>query len=152
VKRWHLCGRGLRLLASAEHIHIRNFAIWPENTAVMETANMVQRGEAGILQHMWHNADIYGFFAQLTLAARREAGQAFCWWETGSSCERRYRVHEQWYNLRPDGPGFLSWDWAEVQLLAKLGGWEPHTRQIHAATGTEPLARYVGHASRAFLV
>jgi hypothetical protein len=25
-----------------------------------------------------------------------------CWWETGHVCERRYRVGEQWYNLRPD--------------------------------------------------
>jgi predicted transcriptional regulator len=41
-KRWHLCGRGLRLLASAEHIHIRNMATWPENTEVPETANVIQ--------------------------------------------------------------------------------------------------------------
>ena len=27
---------------------------------------------------------------------------ALCWWETGSVCERRYRVGEQWYNLRSD--------------------------------------------------
>ena len=26
---------------------------------------------------------------------------AICWWETGAVCERRYRVGEQWYNLRP---------------------------------------------------
>jgi Replication-relaxation len=59
-------------------------------------------GEAGILQHMGHNAGIYGFFARLTPTAKRELGQALCWWETGPACERRYRVHEQWYNLRPD--------------------------------------------------
>jgi hypothetical protein len=28
--------------------------------------------------------------------------QALCRWETGSACERRYRVGEHWYNLRPD--------------------------------------------------
>jgi hypothetical protein len=28
--------------------------------------------------------------------------QCLCWWETGSVCERRYRVGEQWHNLRPD--------------------------------------------------
>jgi len=27
---------------------------------------------------------------------------ALCWWETGSVCEQRYSVGEQWYNLRPD--------------------------------------------------
>lgn len=101
-KRWHLCGRGLRLLASAEHLHLRNMATWPESTEVPETANAVQRSEAGILQRMRHNAGIYGFFARLTQAAQREAGQALCWWETGAACERRYRVQEQWYNFRPD--------------------------------------------------
>ena len=25
-KRWHLCGRGLRLIAAANHMHIRNIA------------------------------------------------------------------------------------------------------------------------------
>jgi len=25
-KRWHLCARGLRLLAAANHLHIRNIA------------------------------------------------------------------------------------------------------------------------------
>jgi hypothetical protein len=33
---------------------------------------------------------------------RKEREQALCWWETGTVCERRYRVHDQWYNLRPD--------------------------------------------------
>src|SRR5690242_5702479 len=32
----------------------------------------------------------------------KEREQALCWWETGTVCERRYRVHDQWYNLRPD--------------------------------------------------
>jgi hypothetical protein len=48
--------------------------------------------------HCWN----LGFFTRLAQAARREPEQAFCWWETGVMCERRYRVHEQWYNLRPD--------------------------------------------------
>jgi hypothetical protein len=54
------------------------------------------------LQHIRHTAGIYGFFASLTQAARKEREQALCWWETGTVCERRYRVHDQWYNLRPD--------------------------------------------------
>ena len=60
------------------------------------------RGEAWLLQHIQHTAGIYSFFASLARAARREPGQELCWWETGSVCERRYRVGEQWYNLRPD--------------------------------------------------
>jgi protein involved in plasmid replication-relaxation len=47
-------------------------------------------------------AGIYGFFARLALAAQRESERELCWWETGPECERRYRVGEQWYNLRPD--------------------------------------------------
>jgi hypothetical protein len=38
----------------------------------------------------------------LAQAARQESEHALCWWETGPVCERRYRVGEQWYNLRPD--------------------------------------------------
>ena len=67
-----------------------------------ETSTVVQRGETWLLQHIQHTAGIYGFFASLAQAARQESGQALCWWETGAMCERRYRVGEQWYNLRPD--------------------------------------------------
>jgi hypothetical protein len=31
-----------------------------------------------------------------------QPGEDLRWWETGAMCERRYRVGEQWYNLRPD--------------------------------------------------
>ena len=62
----------------------------------------VQRGMARLLQRIQHTADIYGFFASLAQAARQESELALCWWETGAVCERRYRLQEQWYNLRPD--------------------------------------------------
>jgi hypothetical protein len=42
------------------------------------------------------------FFANLIKATRRESESTLCWWETGPVCERRYRVGEQWYNLKPD--------------------------------------------------
>jgi hypothetical protein len=58
--------------------------------------------EAWLFQHIQHAAGVYGFFARLARDARQEAGHALCWWETGAACERRYRVSEQWYNLRPD--------------------------------------------------
>ncbi|MFL5660827.1 MAG: hypothetical protein ACJ8BW_05675 [Ktedonobacteraceae bacterium] len=54
------------------------------------------------MQHIQHTAGIYSFFTRLAQDARREAGQALYWWETGVQCERRYRVIQQWYNLRPD--------------------------------------------------
>jgi hypothetical protein len=40
--------------------------------------------------------------ATLAQAARRAPEQALVWWETGATCERRYRVGEHWHNLRPD--------------------------------------------------
>ena len=101
-KRWHLCERGLSLLAAASHIHIRNIAVLSDEGTNGETSAVSQRGEAWLLQYMQHTTGIYGFFAALAQAARREPGQSLCWWETGVACERRYRVGEQWYNLRPD--------------------------------------------------
>jgi len=101
-KRWHLCGRGLRLISAASHTDIRNIAVMSDNEATRGTALVVQRGEVWLLQHMQHTAGIYGFFIALAQATRREPGQALCWWETGAVCERRYRVHERWFNFRPD--------------------------------------------------
>ncbi len=101
-KRWHLCGRGLRLISAASHTNIRNFAVMFDDEANRGTSVMMQRGEAWLLQHMQHTAGIYGFFAALAQAARGKSGQALCWWETGAVCERSYRVGERWCNFRLD--------------------------------------------------
>ena len=101
-KRWYLCDRGLRLIATANRMHIRNIVAMSDEKADGGTSIMMQRGEAWLLQRIQHTADIYSFFANLIQAARREPEQALCWWETEPVCERRYRVSEQWYNLRPD--------------------------------------------------
>jgi len=120
-KRWHLCGCGLRLIAASNCMHIRNMAVWPDDGGCTETSAMIQRGEAWLLQHIQHTAGIYGFFAGLAQVTRQQPEQALGWWESGAMCERRYRVGEQWYNLRPDalaeccvGPQqmrfWLEWD------------------------------------------
>ena len=101
-KRWHLCSRGLRMIAAASSLSIRTIAVVPDDTTGREVSTMIQRGESWLLQHIQHAAGIYGFFAAVAQATREEPGQALCWWETGAMCERRYRVGEQWYNLRPD--------------------------------------------------
>ncbi len=101
-KRWHLCERGLRLITTANHLHIRNIAVVSDDTAGGETPAVAQRGEAWLLERVLHTAGIYGFFARLIQSARRETGNALCWWETGALCERRYQVNGEWYNLRPD--------------------------------------------------
>jgi hypothetical protein len=94
-KRWHLCGRGLRLISAASHTDMRNIAVTSDDEATRGTSTMMQRGESWLLQHMQHTAGIYGFFAAFAQAARQEPGQALCWWETGAVCERHYRVHER---------------------------------------------------------
>lgn len=94
-KRWHLCERGLRLLAAANHLHLRAIGVISEGAAGGETATVSLRGEGWLLSHMQHTAGIYGFFAALAQAARGEPGHTLCWWETGAACERRYRVGEQ---------------------------------------------------------
>jgi predicted transcriptional regulator len=101
-KRWHLCTRGLHLIAAANQIHIRNLAVTSDDVAEREMSTMVLRGEAWLVQHIQHTAGIYSFFASLAQAAGQEPDQELSWWETGAVCERRYRVGEQWYNLRPD--------------------------------------------------
>ncbi len=101
-KRWRLCERALRLVAAADHLHIRTIAVVPDNETDMQTPPIKQRGEAWFLQHIQHTAGIYGFFVSLTLAASMGAGHELCWWETGAMCERRYRIGEQWFNVRPD--------------------------------------------------
>jgi predicted transcriptional regulator len=101
-KRWHCCMRGLHLIAAANHMHYRSITTMRDDQAGMETSLIILRGEAWLLQHIEHTTGIYGFFACLAQSARNEVGHELCWWETGAKCERRYRVGEKWYNLRPD--------------------------------------------------
>ncbi len=49
-----------------------------------------------------YTAGIYGFFAGLSSATQLQREQCFCWWKAGFVFVRRYRVGEQWFNLRPD--------------------------------------------------
>ncbi len=100
-KRWHLSERGLLLVAAANHLHLRNFAVASKAEAE-EASHMQLPGEVWLLQHIQHTAGVYGFFASLAQAAKQQLGQELCWWETSAICERRYQLREQWYNLRPD--------------------------------------------------
>jgi hypothetical protein len=79
---------------------VRNIAVIPDD----EVSDLVQRGQEWLLRHIKHTAGIYGFFASLSQAASKERSQeqALLWWETGATCERRYRVHDRWHNLKPD--------------------------------------------------
>jgi hypothetical protein len=87
-------------MAAAHHDSGRNLAVIPEDGA----SDLVQRGQEWLLRRIKHTAGIYSFFASLSQAANKEHSQhqALLWWETGATCERRYRVHERWYNLKPD--------------------------------------------------
>jgi len=101
-RRWRFCERGLRLLAAASHMSVCNMTTRPGDEADRKTSSRAQRGESWLLQHIQHTAGIYGFFAGLAQAAEQRPERELSWWETGASCERRYQVHEQWHNLRPD--------------------------------------------------
>ena len=102
-QRWRLCERGLRLIAATHHINVQSIAIQQESD---DGVNLVQHGVDVLLRHLEHTAGIYGFFASLSQAASEERLQGrehrLLWWETGTACERRYRDHEHWHNLRPD--------------------------------------------------
>jgi hypothetical protein len=152
-KRWHLCERALRLIAAANHMHIRNLAVVPVDEAGRGTSTMIQRGETWLLQHIQHTAGIYGFFAHLAQAARKEPEQALCWWETEVVCERRYCVGEQWHNLRPDALAeyrvgerplrfWLEWDRGTMNtrdLTVKFTSYAHYlTSREWAREGSEP--------------
>jgi len=95
-----------------------------------------------LLRHLEHTVGIYRFFASLTQAASQERLQGhehrLLWWGTGAACERRYRDHEHWHNLRPDAFAayqagehrvrfWLEWDRATMgtrDLGAKLRTYE----------------------------
>ncbi len=102
-QRWRLCERGLRLIATRQHINVKSIAIQQENG---HGVYLVQQGVDVLLRHVEHTAGIYGFFASLSQAAREERLQGcehrLLWWETGAACERSYRYREHWHNLRPD--------------------------------------------------
>lgn len=90
------------LVAAANHLHLRTFVVASKAEAEEEASHLQQRGEAWLLSHIQHTAGVYGFFASLAQAAKQQPEQELCWWETSPICERRYRIGEEWYNLRPD--------------------------------------------------
>jgi len=126
-KRWHLCERSLRLLAAANHLHMRTIGVISEGAAGGETAAVSLQGEGWLLSHIQHTAGIYGFFAALTQAARREPGHTLCWWETGVACERRYRVGDHWYNLRPDALAEYRLRQSQIQFWLE---WDRGTMNV----------------------
>jgi len=134
-QRWRLMERGLRLVAARHHLSIQSIATADDEHA---EASLIQRGQDLLIRHLEHTVGVYGFFAALSLAAKQERAQQqehqLLWWETGSSCERRYRDHDHWHNLRPDAMGeyqagerrvrfWLEWDRATMgtrDLMAKF--------------------------------
>jgi Replication-relaxation len=106
-RRWRLSERGLALMAAIHHQSLHSIAA-PASSSKDddEGESLVQRGIDGLYRHLEHTKGIYHFFASLSLAARQESilqgEHQLLWWETGLACERRYRDHGHWHNLRPD--------------------------------------------------
>jgi DNA-binding MarR family transcriptional regulator len=113
-----------------------------------ESGELVQRSVRVLLRRLvdepaavFHTAGIYTFFARLHVAARA-AGHEVRWWETGSRCERRYRDHDSWHNLRPDAAmeymaggkllrAWLEWDAGTMRRKAleeKLDAYATYIR------------------------
>ena len=135
-ERWRLSERGLHLVAAAHHLSVSRLAT--ANTPTLE-----QLGLGEVRGHIQHTAGIYGFFASLARAAqeRYEQGHRLLWWETGSICERRYRAHDAWYNLRPDGAGeyqagalrvrfWLEWDRGTMVLRDLASKFATYARYV----------------------
>jgi hypothetical protein len=134
-QRWRLCERGLRLIAATQHLNVQSIATQQESD---DGVNLVQQRVDVLVRHLEHTAGIYGFFVSLCQAASEERLQGrehrLLWWETGAACERRYRDHDHWYNLRPDALAeyqvgeqrvrfWLEWDRATMgtrDLVAKF--------------------------------
>jgi hypothetical protein len=104
-QRYRLNERGFRLVAAAHHSSIQSLATSSTTGMNEDEVSLVQRCQEMLLRHIEHTAGIYSFFAVLSQAARQEQGHRLLWWETGASCERRYRDHDHWHHLRPDAIG-----------------------------------------------
>ncbi len=146
-ERWRLTERGLRLVAAVHHMSVSRIATTsvPVTQTQEAVPTLVQLGLDEVRGHIEHTAGIYGFFAALALAAqeRREQGHWLLWWETGSLCERRYRDHDHWYNLRPDGAGEYQ---AGAQRVRFWLEWDRGTMVLRdLATKFYTYARYVAY-------
>jgi hypothetical protein len=125
-------------MAAMYHQSMRSIAVPASTSSNEERESLVQRGVDVLLRHLDHTVGVYSFFVSLSLAARHEGTlqgeHKLLWWETGASCERRYRDHDHWHNLRPDAVAeyqageqrvrfWLEWDRATMgvrDLAAKF--------------------------------
>jgi len=144
-ERWYLSERGLRLVAAAHHVRISRLATatTPAKPGTVPTLEQLGLDEAR--GHIQHTAGIYGFFTSLAQAAHKRPDHRLLWWETGSMCERRYRDHDAWYNLRPDGAGEYQ---AGTQCVRFWLEWDRGTMVLRdLATKFSTYARYVAYRS-----
>ena len=130
--RWYLSALGVRLLATAHQVDVRNFAVASASTVSTDETvlpddapTLVQRGVSWLQHHVQHTEGLYGFFTRLIETS--VANQELCWWETGTTCERRYYRQDHWHNFRPDALAeyrvgtralrfWLEWDRGTMQV------------------------------------
>ena len=144
-ERWRLSERGLRLVAAAHHVSVSRLATATTPAKPGTVPALEQLGLDEVRGHIQHTAGIYGFFASLALAAHERSEHRLLWWETGSICERRYRDHDTWYNLRPDGAGEYQ---AGTQRVRFWLEWDRGTMVLRdLATKFTTYARYVAYRS-----
>ena len=148
---WHLRERRKgreREEESLVKVFARDCELVAAEAAGTEYGELVQRSIRVVLGRLvdnpaavHHTAGIYGFFARLHDAAR-VYGHQVLWWEMGSRCERRYRDHDSWHNLRPDAAmeyeaqgrrlrAWLEWDEGTMtrgNLTPKLEAYATYIR------------------------
>ena len=143
--RWHLSERGLRLVAASHHVRVSRLATASPPAQQGKAISLLQLGLEEARGHIQHTAGIYSFFASLAQAAHTVPGHRLLWWETGSICERRYRHHDAWYNLRPDGAGEYQAGSQHVRFWLE---WDRGTMVLRdLASKFMTYARYVAYRS-----
>ena len=141
-QRWRIRQRGLLLIAAMHHVNVQRIASQQEGD---DGVYLVQQGVDVLVGHLDHTAGMYEFFVSLSEAASRERlhgrDHRLLWWETGPSCERRYRDHDRWHNLRPDA--FAEYQAGELRIRFWLE-WDRGTMSTpDLAAKCTTYARYV---------
>lgn len=110
-KRWHLLPHGVRFLAAAHRVNLRNIASLPlSHSEENESDRPSVRGELALLRSIEHTASISRFFASLAQATDKAVGthprpfgqQGLLWWESSATCRRTFTYQGQEYHLKPD--------------------------------------------------
>ncbi len=144
---WHGCGSSPALLALLRDAHLEAHPQAHLPRSMVALRRQILRQPHAVR----HLAGIYSFLARMHQAAHA-AAHRIGWWETGSRCERRYRLDGRWHNLRPDAALsyetserrlrlWLEWDCGTMSrnaVLSKLEAYATYVKSLHWRSDGEP--------------